>query len=214
VLETEDPYPGYYGIMPKQTKPNSLYLITSRFYMLEEVLRLVKNMDKFNSDSISFGSAILDFGYHVYNAIRIKSFPDYEQIYRLQSNLIEAGIEFAKKRTITNNQSKIKVFKCFELVEMEDELYFDEKEKHHGYFKIPHEISFNEFSDILFDVRNNIYCDAFDAAIGSMLFNSNVADVVRIYSEKLSVNLLHTIRKKFISYLSREFVPGSEYYFG
>ena len=65
VLEAEDPYPGYYGKVPKQTKPNSLYLITNRYYRLDEILRFIKKMDNFNTGEISFATAILDFKYHV-----------------------------------------------------------------------------------------------------------------------------------------------------
>ena len=173
VVETENPYPGYYGKMPKQSKPNSLFLITDRFYRLEEVLHLIQNIDDFDLGKINFATAVLDFKYHIYYAIRIKHFPDYEQIYKLQSYFIKAGVVFSKKRHISN-PAEIKVYKCFELQELLKGYYVDQKESHHGYFKIPYEISFNEFTDIIFDIKNNTNCDSFDAAIGSLLIDSNI----------------------------------------
>lgn len=213
VIETEDPYPGYYGKIPKQTKPNSLFLITSRFYRLEEVLRLIQNVDDFDLEEINFASVILDFKSHIYFAIRIKYFPDYELIYKFQSQLINSGIGFAKKRHLVNS-AEIKVYKCFELKEIMKGFYVDQKESYHGYFEIPYEISFNEFIDIIYDIKNNINCDSFDAAIGHLLIDSKIIYVVRIYSEKLSPELLKTISKKFSSILSIESVTGSEYYVG
>lgn len=213
VVETQDPYPGYYGKVPKQTKPNSLYLITNQYYRLDEVLHFVKTMDNFKEGEISYASAILDFKYHIYNAIRIKYFPDYELIYKLQSEFINAGVEFLKKRHITNS-AQIKVFKCIELNEIEEGFYLDDKEVHHGYFQIPDELSFNEFLDIIYDIRNNIESIAFDAAIGSLLMDSDLIDVVRIYSDTLNLNLLKSIQEKFEHILNRESVPRSEHWIG
>lgn len=213
VVETDDPYPGYYGKIPKQSKPNSLYLITNRFYRLDEVLRLIKNMDNFDKDKISFASAILDFKYHIYYAIRIKYFPDYEQIYKLQSYFINAGVSFIKKRHVSNS-SEIKVFKCIEIKEIEDGFYLDDNESTHGYFRIPYEISFNEFTDIIYDIKNNMNSHTFDAAIGSLLLNSDLTDVVRIYSDTLNINLLKSISERFKSILLRESVTGSENWVG
>lgn len=213
VVETEDPYPGYYGQIPKQTKPNSLFLITDRFYRLEEILRIIKNIDDFDIGKISFASAILDFKYHIYYAIRIKYFPDYEHIYKLQSYFINSGVGFTKKRHICN-PAEIKVYKCFELNKIMEGYYVDNKESHHGYFEMPYELSFNEFSDIIYDIKNNINCDSFDAAIGNLLIDSSIINVVRIYSEKLSINLLKLINEKFSSILLKETVPASEYYIG
>lgn len=213
VVESKDPYPGYYGIIPKQTKPNSLFLITNRLYRLEEVLRLLNKMDDFDKKAITVASAILDFKYQVYHAIRIKHFPDFESIYKLQSLFLNAGIGFSKERHISS-PAEIKVFKCFELKKIEETLYVDNIEKHHGYFEIPSEISFNEFSDIIHDLKNNIDSQTFDAAIGNLLIDSNIIDIVRIFSEQLSPLLLKTIREKFMQLLLKEVVPGSEYYLG
>jgi hypothetical protein len=213
VLELMDPYPGYYGIIPKQPKPNSLFLITNRFYRLEEVLRILKRMEDFDKKTIHVASAILDFKYQVYYAIRIKHFPDFESIYKLQSLFLKAGIGFSKERHISI-PAEIKVFKCFELTEIEESLYIDNIESHHGYFKIPYEISFNEFSDIIHDLKNNIDSQTFDAAIGNLLIESNIIDIVRIYSEKLTRQLLKTIHEKFMQLLLKEVVPGSEFYLG
>lgn len=213
VVETQDPYPGYYGKVPKLSKPNSLYLITNRNYRLDEILRFIKNMDYSDKDTISFASAILDFKYHIYNAIRIKFFPDYDLIYKLQSEFINSGVEFVKKRHIVDS-AQIKVFKCIELKQIEDGIYLDDVEVNHGYFRIPAELSFNEFSDIIFDIRNNIESINFDAAIGSLLMDSNLTDVVRIYSDNLDLSLLKIIQEKFMHILHRESVPRSEHWIG
>lgn len=213
VVETEDPYPGYYGKMPKQTKPNSLFLITDRFYRLEELLRLAKNIDQYDKEKLSFASAMLDFQFRKYYAIRIKHFPDYEQIYELQSYFIKAGVVFSKNRHIIN-PAEIKVYKCFELIEIEKGYYIDNLEQHHGYFKLPFEISFKQFSDFIYDIKNNITCGSFDAAIGNILINSNLVDIVRIYSKNINIELLEMFSKKFSNILSKETVTGSEYYIG
>ena len=44
VAEANKPYSDYYGIAPfnMPTKPNSLFLFTTQYYMLEEVLRFAR----------------------------------------------------------------------------------------------------------------------------------------------------------------------------
>jgi len=131
----------------------------------------------------------------------------------LQSQFVKAGVGFAKKRHIYN-PTIIKVYKCFELQERLKGYYIDQKESNHGYFEIQNEISFNEFNDIIYDIKNNTNCVSFDAAIGNLLVDSSIINVVRIYSKKLSVKLLRIISEKFSKILLKEGVIGSEYYMG
>jgi len=197
VAEANFPYSGYYGSVPEQADLNSLFLFTTHYYSLEEVLRIAQNIDSCYMEKVNVATASLDFVHHKYSAIRVKYFTDYEHIHLLQTCCIKAGVEFAKKVHVSDF-AFVRVTKCFVLEELEEGIYIDNKEDHKGYITIPKQISNSEFSDILIDIRNNTDCKLFDAAMGAMIINSQVKDMVRIFSENLNVQLLKCIKERLV----------------
>lgn len=131
VAEANLPYSGYYGLATDQFEPNSLFLFTSHFYSLEEVLRFAQNIDSCYMEKVDVATASLDFVHHKYSAIRVKHFPDYEHINLLQSCCIKEGVEFAKKVHLSNI-AYVRVNKCFVLEKLEEDIYIDKKEDHKG----------------------------------------------------------------------------------
>ncbi len=196
VAEANDPYSGYYGMIPGQTDPNSLFLFTTRYYTLEEVLRLAQNIDAHYMEKVNVAAAWLNFAYYEYAAIRVKYFPDYENIHLLQNYCIKEGVEFIKKVQMSDS-ALAKVNKCFVLEEAEDGIYFDKKEENKGYITIPKQISNSEFSNILIEIKNNHDCEFFDAAMGAMIIDSRTIEIVRIYAENLNLRLLKCIKEEF-----------------
>ena len=203
IAEANFPYSGYYGTVPGQTNPNSIFLFTSNYYSLEEVLRFAQNIDSCYMEKVNVATASMDFVHHKYSAIRVKYFPDYEHIHLLQTCCITEGVEFAKKVRMSDF-AQIRVNKCFVLEELEEGIYIDKKEDHKGYITIPKQITGSEFSDILIDIRNNTDCKLFDAAMGAMIINSQAKDMVRIYSVNLTVQSLKCIQERFAKFILNE----------
>lgn len=196
VAEANEPYSGYYGIAPGQTNPNSLFLFTTHYYSLEEVLRFAQKIDSCYMEKVDVATAWLNFAHHEYPAIRVKHFPDYEHIHLLQSCCINEGVEFIKKVHMSDF-ALIKVSKCFVLEEIKAGIYFDKKEEHKGYITIPKQISNSEFLNILIEIRNNNDCELFDATLGAMIIDSRAIEIVRIFAEGLNLRLLECIKEKF-----------------
>ena len=203
VAEANCPYSGYYGMVPRQINPNSLFLFTTHYYSLEEVLRFTQNIDSCYMEKVNVATASLDFAHHKYAAIRVKYIPDYEHIHLLQSCYIKEGVEFAKKAHISDF-ALVRVNKCFVLEEIEEDIYIDKKEDYKGYITIPKQISNSEFSDILINIRNNTDCKLFDAVMGAMIINSRAIDIIRIYSENLNIQLLKCIKERFAKSILNE----------
>ena len=197
VAEANLPYSGYYGTVPGQVNPNSLFLFTTNYYSLEEVLRFAQNIDSCYMENVNIASASLEFGNRMHSAIRVKLFPDYDHIHLLQSCCIKEGIEFVKKIRLSDF-AKVRVVKCFVLEELEEGIYIDKKEDHKGYVTIPKQITNSEFSNILIDIRNNTDCKLFDAVMGAIIINAQTKDLIRIYSENLNLGLLKCVRERFI----------------
>lgn len=194
VAEANLPYSNYYGRVPEKPEPNSLFLFTERYYTLEESLRFTQNIDICAKNKVNTASAFLEFKTQRYPAIRIKNFPDYQHLQMLQECFIKQGVKFTKKVNL-EPEAIITVNKCFVLEIAEEGLFLDKSDKNEGYIAIPKRFSLENFNSLMQAVWNNTDCMFFDAAMGGLIIDGNVTDMVRIYSGHLDVDLLKCVKK-------------------
>lgn len=205
VAEGGEPYSGYYGHFPEILKPHSLFLFTKKLYPLDEVIKVVNNKlicPPFSS-KIDVATAVLDFTDHYHYAIRVKNFPDYEHIYKLQNCYITEGYSFIKKINLPKSVS-VTVFKRFSLTKLEEGIYLDEENENKAYIITPRQINNVEFSEMLINLRNNHNCPLFDAAIGTLQIQTNTVNMIRIYSENIDTKLLKCAKEKFTAYIAKQ----------
>ena len=198
VAEANKPYSDYYGIAPfnMPTKPNSLFLFTTQYYMLEEALRYASLIDMGCKQSLNIAISVLNFGTEHYPAIRIKNFPDYQKIETLQQCLMEQGVEFARKVHL-KDKAVIKTHKCFALEKIDENLYLDHRQHKTGYVALPNLMNKYDYKEVISSIRNNSNIALFDAERGAIILDGIVTDIVRIYSEHLDTDLLRMIQKQF-----------------
>lgn len=198
VAEARNPYADYYGEIPQKTASNSLFLFTKQFYPLDDVLKIICEIEEFFgiTKKLNAATSILDFTDHYHYAIRIKDFPDHEHIHWLQTCYFSEGINFIRKVHMLKS-AKITVFKCFKLEKLEEGIYLDKTNNHKGYIIIQRKMNNDEFSDMLVSLRNNNDCKLFEAAIGTINFKSETKYMIRIISENLNVTLLKCIKEWF-----------------
>jgi hypothetical protein len=198
VAEANKPYSNYYGVAPfnMPTKPNSIYLFTEHYYTLEEALRYAQLIDLCCMQSLNIAVSVLEFAENHYPAIRIKNFPDYKMIHKLQECFIEQGVKFAKKVHI-GNSAIIRTNKIFSLEKVEENIYLDHFQEKTGYVALSKLIKQDYFNDVIDDIRNNTNCAMFDAARGAIVLDSRITDIIRIYSGHLDIDLLKCIQNKF-----------------
>ncbi len=198
VAEANMPYAEYHGKAPFNisTKPNSLFLFTAPFYTLEEALRYAQVIDLCCMPSLNIAVSVLEFTDNHYPAIRIKNFPDYKMIHKLQECFVEQGVKFAKKVHL-GSSAIIRTNKCFSLEKVDENIYFDHLQQKTAYIALSKLIKQDKYLQIIADIRNNSNCPMFDAARGAILFDSRITDIIRIYSGSLDVNMLKLIQNKF-----------------
>lgn len=198
VAEANMPYSNYYGVAPfnMPTKPNSLFLFTEHYYTLEEALRYAQLIDMCCMQSLNIAVSVLEFTSGHYPAIRIKNFPDYKMIRKLQECFAEQGVKFAKKVHV-GNTAIIRTNKCFSLEKLDENIYLDHLQEKTGYIALSKLIHHDKYLEIMDDIRHNVNCSMFDAARGAILLDSKITDIIRIYSGNLDIDLLKCIRKKF-----------------
>lgn len=200
VMEANRPYANYYGRIPDKPQPNSIFLFTDRFYTLEEALRLTQNIDICAKNKVNTASADFLFQNHHIPAIRIRNFPDYQHIKTLQECYINLGVKFSKKVQL-EREAIVTVSKCFHLQKAAVGIFFDKQEKNEGYISIARRPELQEFIDLLEKVRNNSDCMTFDAALGGLILDGHVQDIIRIYSENLKLEQLLCIRKEALKWI-------------
>lgn len=203
VAEADKPYSHYYGQLPEKTKPNSLFIFTENEYSLEEALRYTQNIEFCSKNQVNVASAIIYFAEHTVPALRIRNFPDYQHIPNLQHCYIEQKVKLIK-HTIPSKEFIIKVTKCFTLEDVGDGYFFDLNEANEGYFIVPEYPEFTEFESLIQKIRNNSSCSLFDAAMGGLIINGKVFNIVRIYSEHITIDMLKLIRKEALRWMERK----------
>ena len=196
VAEANLPYANYYGHRPEKAVPNSIFLFTHFFYSLEEVLRFAQNTETCFMKNVDVATAVFNFSQKQMPAIRIKFFPDYEHLQELQSCFIKQGVVFEKKFQF-ENEALIRIAKCFVMEEIEKDILLDKKEADKGYVIFPKLLSYDQFGELIQQIRNNSSCRLFDAAKVSIILNSKLTDMARVYSEKLDIKLLKCLAEYF-----------------
>ncbi len=198
VAEANMPYSDYFGVAPfnMQTKPNSLFLFTLPYYSLQEVLRFAKLIDLSCMQTLNIAVSVLDFTNDHYPAIRIKNFPDYAMINKLQECFIEQGVVFAKNVHI-GKKAIIRTNKCFSLEEVGKNIYIDHLQEKTAYIALSKLINHEYYSHVIADIRNNTSSAMFDAARGAIILDSEITDIIRIYSGQTDVEMLKRIQDKF-----------------
>ncbi|QGY42468.1 hypothetical protein GM418_02000 [Maribellus comscasis] len=195
VAEANLPYSNYYGTVPEKAIPNSIFLFTKEYYTLEEVLRFSQKIKSCALDKLNVATATVTFSSNQSHAIRIKYLPDYQHIRKIQECFEKQGVILAKKIHI-ENEAFIKINKCFILEEIEENIYMDYEEKNKGYLLSNRLLIQGEFYELLNNIRLNGNCRLFDAAKGGIIINSEVKEIMRIYSEQLDTTLLKCIQNQ------------------
>lgn len=200
VAEADQPYSNYYGHIPKRPQPNSLFLFTEIEYTLEEALRFTQNIDICAEKKVNAASATIYSSLQRLPAIRIRNFPDYQHLGRLQECYQAQGVLFVK-RNVPEAEPLIKVNKCFALELSEEGYFLDAEEPNEGYISLPYYPELQEFEDLLRNIRNNSSCPLFDAAYGGLIINGKVVDMMRVYSGHLNLDLLKCIKYEALKWM-------------
>jgi hypothetical protein len=196
VAEAIEPYAHYYGVVPYNAAPNSLFLLVNKYCYLDEVLSYAQSLESCLVDKVNFASAIIDYKGKQLPAIRIKFFPDYKLLGKLQSCLIRQGLEFAPKQVIEGKLT-VRINKLFRMEEITKDIYLDLEEKNKGYVAIGSHLSQNSFENMIQKIKNTGSCHLFDAVQGTVLLNGKVVEIVRVFSEGLEVTILECIKSQF-----------------
>ncbi len=199
VFEALEPFPGYYHETPFDTKPVYLYLALEENYPLEEVVRVSHKIQAQMGERLNAGKGFLQVVDEKYNVLRLRHLNDYDMVKQLQLSFAENGIHYLhKQKKIFEAEAFIKIVKFLNLQSLDEGIWLDMREDHHGYIELPRKLGWEEFKELTLSVKYNWDESKFDAAVGAFYHQGNLHEFVRIYSTKICDDYLKELRKVYL----------------
>ena len=198
VLESLHPFPGYHGNLPNKSRPNSLFLVTSKDYSFEEIARVTNKIKETFKNEFDAKQGHIHFKAETLSCIRINRLKSFAFISELQNLFANFDIKLAKQKSI-NSDGIIVINKHFFINEYEKGIYRDLVNESQSYFEIPTKLSWETFKDYTVNIKYNIDNNNFDAAQGAFYRKTGIVDLVRIYEEeKSSIERIKTIQRAYL----------------
>ncbi|WP_163715887.1 hypothetical protein [Mangrovibacterium lignilyticum] len=202
VFEALSPFPGYYHETPFGANPIYMYLALQTQYPLMDIIRATQKVEKVFNEKFDAGKGFIELVDTTYNVLRIRHLNRYDLIGDLQKAYNDQGIYFmVKSKKGLEATAQIKVVKFFNLTQIDEGIYLDNKEDFHAYVELPKELSWEDFNALSNRVSYNWEESKFDAAQGAFIHNGVLHEFVRIYSTKLNLEYLQALRKLYLEKL-------------
>ncbi len=199
VFDSLNPFPGYYHETPTNSKPIYIYMVLSRQYPLEEIIRATKSIEKEYDWDFDAGKGYMTIGSEFMNVIRVRHLPQIDMVEKIQEAYMNHGIDFLMNKKLKGKlEVRVKIVKFSTLEEVGDGTYVTVDDPTFAYIEIPKYLKPSAFVKVSMDVKYNWEGSEFDAARGSFYNNGKLYEVVRIRSNKIDADYLAAIRKLYL----------------
>ncbi|MDA3883427.1 MAG: hypothetical protein PF481_09080 [Bacteroidales bacterium] len=201
VLQTVKPFNGYYANEPEEYIPQTVLLITKKDYSQETIVRLAKNISLYLDITIDAVKSEVVIYNELHHAVRLYDVKNYSEIERIQRAFSSEGIEFKNSDSKYNDNYIVTIHKTFLVQEIEKGVFMNQSKSKMFYFEIPKNLSFSHFLSLDEKVRNNWDGKMYSAAPGIFFRKTGVQDVIRIFSNHISNDMIQgvsTLFKRFI----------------
>lgn len=204
VFEAPNPFPGYYYKNPSLPKPLYIYFALENPLSQEQLMLAIKKIRSYIGFHFSAAKANISVYNKQYTTIRVRDLNNYAQVKNLQEAFSREGL-IMKNRTKSckNIEVIITMRKFFQFLPINEEMMFDRTEGDHGYFKIPYHLDWQTFTDITNQVSHNVSILEFDAAMGMYFDNYDVTDIIRIFSPRITLEMLTEIKTEYLTAIKR-----------
>ncbi|MFW5831337.1 MAG: hypothetical protein ACOCVA_03750 [Prolixibacteraceae bacterium] len=199
VLDSLNPFPGYYHETPMDVRPIYIYLILNKQYPLEEVIRATQNIENEYKWKFNAGKGYMRIGSEFLNVIRLRHLPELDLVEKIQEAYQINGINFLMNKKVKGRiEAEVKIVKFLQLKQLDEGVYVDITEPSFGYIEIPKYLHYEAFKKVSMDVKYNWMGHEYDAASGSFYKDGKLYELVRIFSNKIDQDYLTEIRKLYL----------------
>lgn len=198
VFESLNPFPGYYHEFPTDASSMYIYLVLSKQYPLEVILRATQIIEKEYDWNFDAGKAYITIGSNSLVAIRVRHLPSLDLVEKIQEAYAKQGINFLMNKKLKGKlEAQTKIVKFLRLVELAEGVFQNAEESTFAYIQIPKYLKPDAFSKVSMDVKYNWDGHEFDAASASFYKDGVLYEAVRIRSDKMDVDYLNSIKKLY-----------------
>jgi hypothetical protein len=199
VLENNDPFPGYYGLIMKESNvPRSIFFITSAKHSWESILRATEEINSKYKSSLNGAAADITIGRKTYYGIRVKGIDSFQTIEKFQEAYRNLGFKMMKSRRINKKlPALIKVKKFFHIHKIAEGIYTDDSSPDMSYILADSHWDWEDFRKATNYIKNNMEDHNYDIVCGVFYMNGGVRDMVRILKPEISSEMLLDIQAKY-----------------
>lgn len=203
VLESKNPFLGYFNDTPQIEKPRYLYLMLGQPLSFIEAARIINQVSIKSSYTIDAVLAEITLpGHPNMPALRLRDLPQYGQISLVQQEFKDAGMIFRKhQKGLVFENALITLEKFFYLKMHETAIYFDARQAHHGYFIIPDEVTWQDFKKLTQEVKYDPQLLSFDAARATIYSENKLIELIRIYRNNIDLEFMKKVRDRYFQLL-------------
>lgn len=202
VIHVPNPLATYYTRFSEINRPNSILFLTKKSVSFESILRATKRINELMDLELLAAKCEMDIGSRKYYGIRIKGIHRYSHIKNIQEAYKNEGFDFAKNvRIKEETEALVRVNKFFNLKQVTDRIYQSPQNKDRFYVIIPKRLTWDEFRDITFKIKNNISITNFDIVKGILYENDGITDMLRIIKPNITLEMVEEIEQKYLEEL-------------
>ncbi len=198
VLESVSPFFGYYHDGPMAQPEPHVYCVLDGFYSIMKVARAAELINAGRNCPFDVAVGTLSMGEETCHIMRLKHISHYSAVAGIQLGFMNAGVGFKhRRRKIDSRMTVVKLFKFIYLYPGEDGVFMDAANPGMGYFTLPRFVEWEDFKLLTSEVKNDTSILYFDAARISSYQKGSTQEMVRIYKEHLSPEMLRAIRVRY-----------------
>lgn len=203
VIHVPNPLASYYSRFTEVNRPNSVVFVTKNPVSFEKILRATKIINAENKLDLNGAKCEVMIGRHKYNGIRVFGIDRYTKINDIQTAYINQGFICHKNVRIgKGTDALIRVNKFFYIIDVENEIYHSPNNKDRYYFDVPRLMTWDEFRELTFDIKNNISVTNYDIAKGILYEKNGITDILRVIKPNITLDMVKQIRQKYLERLS------------
>jgi hypothetical protein len=203
VIHIPNPLATYYSRFTEVNRPNSIVFVTKDPVSFEKILRATNKINREFNFGVQGAKCEVMIGKNKYSGIRVFGIDRYSNIDAVQKAYKDVGFDFHKNVKLgKGTDALIRVNKFFHIRDVEDMIYQSSTNPDRYYFDVPRYMDWEEFREITFDIKNNISVINYDIAKGIFYENENITDVLRVIKPNITLDMVRTIREKYLDRLS------------
>ncbi len=201
VINVPDPYKNYYGRFTEIVKPVSIIFVTKTPNSFEKILRVTKKINQKYNLKLDGAKCEVTLNSRKLDGIRVKGINRFPEIAQIQQYYKDEGYEFAKSEKFKSTEALIRINRFFNVDEVEQGIYHSHDEDEVYYIEVPRYMTWEEFKKLTQEVKHNIADANYDIAKGIFYVNHGITEILRVVKPKATLELLKTIKKKYIEKL-------------